>query len=51
MIKITLHPHHWKLCYFNEDFEIGFFCIFYKLEIHHEMFGFIYSGYVDFDRF
>ena len=22
MKKITLHPHHWNICYFNEDFDL-----------------------------
>ena len=44
MIKITLPSHHLKLCNFNEDFENGFFCIFYNIEIHSENFYFTIEG-------
>ena len=44
MKKITLHPHHWNICYFNEDFENAFLYIFLNIEIHSENFGFTIEG-------
>ena len=44
MKKITLYPHHWKICNFNEDFVIGFFCIFKNIEFHSENFRFTIEG-------